>query len=103
MRAAINAPDSLIGVNLMKQAFGTDGPLRDETLDAGEQEAMMALYWGAIGVFKNPTSHRAVEFDDPTLASEVVLIADLLLRLLDEAKRTTSKVPFRPTSVYRES
>lgn len=44
----------------------------------------MALYWGSIGVFKNPSSHRPVEFEDPTLASEVVLLADLLLRLLDQ-------------------
>jgi hypothetical protein len=34
-------------------------------------------------VFKNPSSHRQVEYDDPTAASEVVLLADLLLRLLD--------------------
>jgi hypothetical protein len=45
----------------------------------------MALYWGSIGVFKNPSSHRPVEFDDPTLASEVVLLTDLLLRLLDKS------------------
>jgi hypothetical protein len=43
----------------------------------------MALFWGAIGVFKNPSSHRHVEYEDPTAASEVVLLADLLLRLLD--------------------
>jgi uncharacterized protein (TIGR02391 family) len=75
--------DSDIGVKLMKAAFGQDGALRDADLDAGEQDAMMALYWGAIGVFKNPSSHRQVDFDDPTLASEVILLADLLLRLLD--------------------
>jgi Protein of unknown function (Hypoth_ymh) len=43
----------------------------------------MALFWGALGVFKNPSSHREVEFDNPTEASEVVLLADLLLRILD--------------------
>lgn len=44
----------------------------------------MALFWGAIGVFKNPSSHRQVDFADPTLASEVILLADLLLRMLDQ-------------------
>jgi len=49
----------------------------------GEREATMALFWGALGVFKNPWSHPQVEYDDPTLAAEVVLLADLLLRMLD--------------------
>jgi hypothetical protein len=35
---------------------------------------------GAIGVF---TNHREVQYEDPTYASEVVLFADLLLRMLD--------------------
>ncbi|MBB3082548.1 hypothetical protein [Geodermatophilus sabuli] len=34
-------------------------------------------------MFKNPPSHRQVDYSDPTLASEVVLLADLLLRILD--------------------
>jgi hypothetical protein len=44
---------------------------------------MMALFRGAIGTFKNPSSRRAVNYDDPVLAAEVVLLADLLMRLLD--------------------
>ncbi len=76
--------DDLIGVPLMKQAFNkTTGPLRDSGLVDGEREARMALFWGAIGVFKNPTSHRPVDYGDPTVAAEAVLLADLLLRMLD--------------------
>jgi hypothetical protein len=44
----------------------------------------MALFWGAIGVFKNPPSHRQVDYANPTIAAEIVLFADLLLRMLDE-------------------
>jgi hypothetical protein len=36
-----------------------------------------------MGLFKNPTSHRAVDYGSPTEACEVILLADLLLRLLD--------------------
>ena len=41
---------------------------------------------GAIGVFKNPSSHRQVTYDDVTMASEIVLLADLLLRMLESAQ-----------------
>lgn len=75
--------DENFGVKLMTRAFKEGGPLRDTSAEGGEQVAMMNLFQGAIGVFKNPPSHRQVDYDDPTLASEVVLLADLLLRLLD--------------------
>lgn len=83
VRERAGAAPGDLGVALMKSAFGKDGPLVDRALEIGEQQATMALFWGAIGVFKNPSSHRQVDFEDPTLASEVILLADLLLRLLD--------------------
>ena len=73
-----------LGVDLMKRSFGPAGPLTDANSVKSEQEATMALFWGAIGVFKNPPSHRQVDYADQTIASEVVLFADLLLRMLDE-------------------
>jgi hypothetical protein len=64
---------------------GSDtGLLRDPELVAGEREARMALFWGAIGVFKNPTSHPPGDYSDPTVAAEAALLADLLLRMLDD-------------------
>lgn len=50
---------------------------------AGEQEARRELFAGAIGTIKNPTSHRDVRYDDPTEASEAILLADLLMRILN--------------------
>jgi uncharacterized protein (TIGR02391 family) len=85
VRELAKATESDVGVKLMQKALGAGGALRDESLDPGEQEATMFLFWGAIGVFKNPSSHRQVDFDDPTLAAEVVLFADLLVRMLDRA------------------
>ncbi len=88
VRELAGAQPGDIGVNLMTQAFKEGGPLRDPIAEKGEAEATMALFRGAIGVFKNPVSHRQVDYADPTLASEVVLLADLLLRILDGRART---------------
>jgi uncharacterized protein (TIGR02391 family) len=85
--------DSVIGVNLMRSSFKRDGgPLVDDQADPGEQVATMELFAGAIGTFKNPASHRTVDSADPGEAAEVVLLADLLMRLLDrvEQRRTAS-------------
>jgi|GEM_PF-700968 len=86
VRELAGAPDSLLGVKLMQQAFSSTaaGPLTDPEADPGEQVAAMDLFKGAIGLFKNPVSHRPVNYDDPTVASEIILLADLLLRLLDQ-------------------
>ena len=90
VRELAKAPQSLLGVKLMQQAFSAEtGVLTDCAADPGEQVAMMELFKGAIGLFKNPTSHRPVDYDDPTLASEVILFADLLLRLLDRVEERT--------------
>jgi uncharacterized protein (TIGR02391 family) len=83
VRAMSGLDDSLIGVKLMQTAFGTGGPLEDATIEGGEREARRNLFAGAIGTIKNPTSHRDVRYDDPTEASEAVLLADLLMRILD--------------------
>jgi uncharacterized protein (TIGR02391 family) len=87
VRELAGASASLLGVKLMQHAFSAEkGVLTDEEADPGEKVAMMELFKGAIGLFKNPTSHRPVDYDDPTMASEVVLFADLLLRLLDQVE-----------------
>jgi uncharacterized protein (TIGR02391 family) len=85
VRELAGASQSLLGTKLMQSAFSAEkGALTDPEAEPGEQVAMMELFKGAIGLFKNPTSHRPVDYDDPTLASEVILFADLLLRLLDQ-------------------
>ena len=84
VRHLAGAGDSAIGVKLMRRAFGEGGPLRKDDRGPGESVATMELFAGAIGMFKNPSSHRAVDYTDPTQAAEVILLADLLMRLLDE-------------------
>jgi uncharacterized protein (TIGR02391 family) len=87
VRVLAGAGDSVLGVNLMRSAFKRDnGLLVDEDADPGEQVATMELFAGAIGTFKNPASHRTVDYSDPAEAAEVVLLADLLMRLLDRVE-----------------
>lgn len=83
VRELAGADSSLIGVKLMRTAFGDGGKLANPNLDPGERVGRMELFAGAIGTFKNPPSHRQVNYNDATEASEVVLLADLLMRLLD--------------------
>lgn len=92
VRTAAGLSNSLVGTALMQQAFrapknqgDSGGPLWKADSDGGESVALMELYKGAIGLFKNPASHRRVDFTDPTEAAEVVLLADLLLRLLTKS------------------
>ncbi|MFB8210601.1 TIGR02391 family protein [Streptomyces sp. NPDC056010] len=87
VRAAAGLDNSVLGVDLMRRAFKPDGGLLADTeAHKGEQQALMELFAGSIGAFKNPASHRTVHFDDPVEAAEVVQLADLLLRLLRRAQ-----------------
>jgi uncharacterized protein (TIGR02391 family) len=72
----------LVGVALMQNAFRDSGPLHDPDVHPAESVAQMNLFAGAMGLFKNPPSHRRVDYQDPIEASEVILLADLLLRIL---------------------
>lgn len=80
-KAGLNASD--IGVALMRKAFGNGGPLVDITTIAGEQQALMDLFAGAIGTYKNPSSHRNVEFTDPAEVAGIIHTANQLLRIVD--------------------
>jgi uncharacterized protein (TIGR02391 family) len=84
VRQAGQMPDSLIGVKLMRAAFAPNtGPLTDSDMDGGEQVARMELFSGAIGSYKNPHSHRNVDLNDPDEATEIIMLANHLLRIVD--------------------
>ena len=82
---------SKLGVKLMREAFKPCvGPLADSSLDEGEQQAIQHLFAGAIGTFKNPSSHRDVEYTDPNEVADIIHIANQLLRMCE--KEGTSEV-----------
>jgi len=83
-RKKANLTEKDYGVPLMRKAFGPPaGPLVDKKADPGEQVARMELFAGVIGTFKNPSSHRDVEFSDPKEAADIIHLANELLRIIE--------------------
>ena len=82
-RERSGADQDAYGQALLGQAFGKGGKLIDAASADAEEHAVANLFRGALGAFKNPPSHRRVDFDDPTEAAEIVVLASLLLRILD--------------------
>lgn len=83
VRKKAKLSDSDIGVPLMRKAFKPEGGiLTNEQMDNGEKTARMELFAGAIGSYKNPSSHRDVEIESKE-AADIIHIANQLLRILD--------------------
>jgi len=87
VRKKSGLPNTEMGVNLMRKAFKVgEGVLADKNSLVAEQEAMMSLFAGAVGVYKNPSSHRDVDFSDPGEVVDIIHSANNLLRIIDKIK-----------------
>jgi uncharacterized protein (TIGR02391 family) len=95
VRDAAGSDARMIGADLMRTAFHPDnGPLSDYTLLRAEREALAHLFAGAIGSYKNPTSHRTVTITDASEAGEMLILASHLLRIVeDRARRLRGEGP----------
>ncbi len=99
VREAAGFPDSDHGGPMIRRAFHKDhGPLRDPEQGEAEREALMNLFAGAVGSYKNPHSHRKVSMEDAGEAMEIVYLASHLLRIVDSRRGMIHQGP-RPGDV----
>jgi uncharacterized protein (TIGR02391 family) len=83
IRSAAGLSDGVIGIALAQTAFHPqNGQLTDLTVEAGERVALMNLVTGALGSYKNPSSHRRVQIGAEE-ARDMIILASHLLRIVD--------------------
>jgi uncharacterized protein (TIGR02391 family) len=85
-KAQLGAED--VGTKLMNKAFNTTkGKLAIPTcVVTAEQEGVQSLFRGAISFFKNPSSHRTVDYTDRQVAIQIIAFAELLLDILSKSE-----------------
>lgn len=83
--------NELIGVKLIRNAFGATDLLTDPSIPPGEQDGTRELFAGAFAVLRNPAGHREVDYGDMSEAAEAVQTASLLMRILDRVETRLSR------------
>lgn len=93
VRKKTQQPSSVHGVKLMDIAFKPkEGLLKHPRVETtSEQEGIHFLMRGSISFFKNPSSHKTVDWSDPNISAHIIAFAKFLLDLIDECKLADSK------------
>ena len=76
--------DGMTGTNLANHAFNADSRLAKQLAsDLAEREGLRELYSGAFKLFRNPSAHGVVGYDNAE-GKSIVALVNLLLKLLDK-------------------
>lgn len=93
IREAAELPPDAHGMPMAAKAFNSEtGLLAVPDDPPGERQAMQQLMAGAVGVFKNPRSHRNLDLTDPKEAAQMLIIASHLLQIVDSRNRTGDRI-----------
>ena len=89
VRVASRADVSEIGVPLMTFALHPQNGklIIPKCKLTAEQEGVYNLFKGAIQFFKNPSSHRTVDYEKKVETIKIIAFADLLLKILSSAQQ----------------
>lgn len=84
LRAKSGLGADALGVELVNKALSpSTGVMKyKHAQTSSEAEGVHRLFSGAVGLFKNPGSHRTIEFSDEMKAARAVAFADLLVSLI---------------------
>jgi len=83
VRTAAGFAPTEIGTALMRRAFDPGGPLAVKEAPNAEQKALAHLFAGSIGLYKNPSSHRAVDLEAGETV-EIIMLASHLLSIVEK-------------------
>ena len=85
IRAKMSADSTGTGAALISKVMNPQVPILSFSKVNAEQEAVHALYRGAIGSFKGAAGYRFLDTTDPVEAFECLALGSLLMRILDRA------------------